>query len=85
MASVLTRCLHKILANRLKSVQLDQRQRAFRESDGCADNITMLDILLEHLRKKARSMYMVVLDVAKAFDSRCSGGGYDISRPPQSP
>lgn len=70
VSSVLVRTFHKILANRLKvSVPLDDRQRAFRETDGCSDNVMLLDMTLKYHQKKHRSVYVAILDMAKAFDS----------------
>lgn len=70
VASVLMRCLHKILAQRLdNSVEIDSRQRAFRRMDGCASNTYLLDLVLRHHRRKLRSVFIAVVDVSKAFDS----------------
>ena len=55
ISSVWIRTLHKILAGRLaRKIELDQRQRAFRQTDRCSDNIFLLDLMLRmhHLRKK---------------------------------
>lgn len=68
--SVLVRGLHKILAKRMEtSLDIDARQRAFRSTDGCADNTFLLDIILRTHRKRFRSLYMASLDISKAFDS----------------
>lgn len=68
--SVLIRGLHKILAKRVEAaLDIDQRQRAFRNTDGCADNTFLLDTILRYHRKKYRSVYIASLDVSKAFDS----------------
>lgn len=70
VSSVITRTFHKILANRMsKHVQLDERQKAFRNIDGCADNILTLDLLLRLHHGKHKPLFMVSLDVAKAYDS----------------
>lgn len=70
VSSVITRCLHKILAQRLdRNIELDNRQRAFRRMDGCASNTYLLDLVLRSHRKKLRSVYVAVIDVSKAFDS----------------
>lgn len=68
--SVLVRGLHKILAKRLEqALNIDQRQRAFRNTDGCADNIFLLDTILRYHRGGCKSVYVASLDVSKAFDS----------------
>lgn len=67
---ILLRGLHKILARRMeKALDIDLRQRAFRSTDGCADNTLLLDTLLRYHRKKYKSIYMASIDVSKAFDS----------------
>ncbi|CAB0034374.1 unnamed protein product [Trichogramma brassicae] len=67
--SVLLRTYHKVLADRLKSLELDARQRAFIEADGCADNTSLLDMLLKYHQSKIKTLFLVMLDMQKAFDS----------------
>lgn len=68
--SVIVRSLHKILARRLMHlVDIDHRQRGFRNTDGCADNTFLLDTILRQHRRKIRPLYMASIDVSKAFDS----------------
>lgn len=70
ISSVIIRTLHKVLAKRMaKSITLDQRQRAFRKTDGCSDNIFLLDLILRHHHAKHKPLFMASLDLAKAFDS----------------
>lgn len=70
VSSVFIRTLHKVLSTRMaKLVHLDPRQRAFRPTDGCSDNIFLLDLLLRYHHKQHESLYMASLDIAKAFDS----------------
>lgn len=69
VSSVLVRTLHKVLANRLKRVEIDKRQKAFRECDGCAENTILLDLALKYHWSKHKKMSMAILDMAKAFDS----------------
>lgn len=70
VSSVLTRTLHKVLAGRMaRLIHLDQRQRAFRPTDGCSDNIFLLDLLLRYHHRHHKSLYIASLDIAKAFDS----------------
>lgn len=70
VSSVLIRTLHKVLATRIaKRVTLDQRQRAFRPTDGCSDGVFLLDLLLRHHHKNHKPLFVASLDIAKAFDS----------------
>lgn len=57
VSSAIIRTLHKIFALRLrKSVALDERQRAFRPTDGCSDNIFLLDLALRYHFQKHKSL-----------------------------
>lgn len=68
--SVITRELHRILAHRISSsIQVDERQRANKNFDGCRDNVIQLDMILREHRSTFRQMYMASVDVSKAFDS----------------
>lgn len=68
--SVIVRQLHTILAKRLASaLPLDSRQRAFIAADGCADNTTLVDLLLRDHQRRHACCYIASLDVSKAFDS----------------
>ncbi|CAK9834256.1 Retrovirus-related Pol polyprotein from type-2 retrotransposable element R2DM [Anthophora retusa] len=68
--SIMTRTFHKVLAKRLlKSVPLDERQKAFLPTDGCAKNIFGLDMILKYHRQNFKQLYMASMDIAKAFDS----------------
>lgn len=69
--SVIVRGLHIILANRLEQmIPIDKRQRGFRsEIDGCRDNIFQLDFILKQCYQNFESLYMVSVDIAKAFPS----------------
>ena len=69
ISPVLIRLFHKVLANRLKTVSVDERQRAFRDTDGCSDNIFLLDLALRYTRRRISPLFMASTDVAKAFDS----------------
>lgn len=74
VSSVLLRTLHKVLATRMaRRVQLDQRQRAFRPTDGCSDNIFLLDLILRYHHKHHKPLFVASLDIAKAFDSVSHG------------
>lgn len=79
--SVLVRQLNAILATRLNSsINWDPRQRGFLPTDGCADNATIVDLVLRHSHKHFRSCYIANLDVSKAFDSLSHASIYDTLR-----
>ena len=60
----------KILARRLKDVVgLNPLQKAFREVEGCAEHIILIHGLIRNARKRNRSIFVVILDLAKTFDS----------------
>lgn len=68
--SIMTRAYHKILAKRLaESIDLDHRQKAFLPKDGCAINVFEIDLILKYHRQNFKPLYMMSMDVAKAFDS----------------
>ena len=71
MSSVLTRLVHKVLAQRVDQlIQLDGQQRAFRGAiDGCRDNTVLLDAILLSRYTSFRSLYIATLDIAKTVDS----------------
>lgn len=64
------RQFHKIIAGRiLKSHQWDDRQFAFLPQDGVAENLMMLDALINSARSECRELHIGSLDISKAFDS----------------
>ncbi|KAL0103799.1 hypothetical protein PUN28_017836 [Cardiocondyla obscurior] len=70
VSSVIIRTLHKVLATRMSNLlKFDQRQRAFRPTDGCSDNVFLLDLLLRFHSKNHKPLYTASIDIAKAFDS----------------
>lgn len=70
VSSVLIRPLHKVLATRMaRLIHLDQRQRAFRPTDGCSDNVFLLDMILRYHHRYHKPLLVASLDIAKAFDS----------------
>lgn len=70
VSSVIIRTLHKILATRLANIiEFDQRQRAFRPTDGCSDNVFLLDMLLQQKHKQHKPLFMASLNMAKTFGS----------------
>ncbi|GLV61330.1 hypothetical protein CBL_21153, partial [Carabus blaptoides fortunei] len=70
ISSVLSRCLHKILAKRVGIlVPISAKQSAFRPVDGCSINIFLVDKVLKHHREHFKPLYMATTDIAKAYDS----------------
>ena len=70
VASTLVRGFHKVLARRMNSlISLDERQSAFRATDGCADNEFQLDLIQRHHHTYHKALYIASIDVAKAFDT----------------
>lgn len=70
ISSVITRCLHKILAKRLStSIPIDSRQKAFIRIDGCAEATFQLDLVLRYHHTKLKNLYIASIDISKAFDA----------------
>lgn len=70
LGSILIRWFHSILAKRISSsISFELSQRGFMPTDGCADNTTMIDLLLRDHHQRFASCYIAVLDVSKAFDT----------------
>ena len=53
----------------LHAANLNERQKAFVPVDGCAQNTLLLDTVINRYRKQHRSLAVVGIDLAKAFDS----------------
>lgn len=74
MPSILVRWIHAILAKRIAhSIKFERTQKGFMPTDGCADNTTIIDLLLRGNHSNFTSCYIAVLDVRKAFDSVSHG------------
>lgn len=71
LPSVLTRLLHKVLAQRLDgAIYLDEAQRAFRAGIyGCRDNTVLLDAILKSRYTSYKSLHIATLDMVRAFYS----------------
>jgi hypothetical protein len=70
IASVITRHFNRVLAVRLEGLSaVDVRQRAFRRTDGVAENLFLLSSLLRDARQRYRGLCLASLDLSKAFDS----------------
>lgn len=69
IASTLLRLYNKVLSTRLSSsVHINDNQVGFRALNGCARNITWLNLLLRDARRQRKDLYTCLLDVSKAFD-----------------
>lgn len=71
LSSILDRLFAKVLEARLSQVvELNASQRGFIKSlDGCGENLTTYQGLMRYARTNAKSLIVVSLDLAKAFDS----------------
>ena len=66
----LLRLYTKILASRLQeTVKLNPLQKAFREVDGYSEHLALLHGAIREAKLRKKSIYVVFLDLAKAFDS----------------
>ena len=66
--SVLVREFHSILAGRLANgINIDERQRGFRNMDGCRDNTFQLDMILRQHYRSLKPLFIASVDIAKAF------------------
>jgi len=69
ISSVLIRHLHKILAMRMVSCGLlDERQRGFIKADGTTENVFALSAMIAVTRERLNPLFVMILDVRKAFD-----------------
>lgn len=70
MSSMFQRLHHRILAKRIsKYVKFHSAQRGFVETDGCLENVAILDHLIRASRKQHKNLFFACIDVRKAFDS----------------
>ncbi|NXX85276.1 POLR protein, partial [Urocolius indicus] len=57
-----------IITTRLtKACPINPRQRGFIKSAGCAENIKLLQLVIQNAKKEHRSLGVVFIDLAKAF------------------
>ena len=67
---VVTRILNSILARRLQAnINLHFSQRGFIRADGCLENTVLLNWTLKDAVKRNKALWLLSLDVRKAFDS----------------
>ena len=70
IASVITRCLHKILADRISGMVTDNpRQRGFKQGEGTAENLAILQCVIAECKRERRSAKIALVNIVKAFDS----------------
>ena len=64
------RLFHRLLAHRAEgSLPLSERQKAFREGDGLADNVWILRSIIDDCKARHRPLCATFVDVRKAFDT----------------
>ena len=70
IGNLLLRIYCKILAKRLNiRIPWNEHQKAFRPNTNTGCNVVLLDSILSHHWDKNREVHLVLLDLAKAFDS----------------
>ncbi len=70
IASYLIRSYHKILGFRLEStLPWHRRQKGFMQGDGIAQNVWMLETIINEAKAKLKPLCLTFVDVKKAFDS----------------
>ena len=64
MSTVLCRIFHRVLAQRAERLlPIGPREKAFRKGDGLADNVWLLQSLLDDCRAQALSLCVTFVDV----------------------
>ena len=70
IGSILLRLYAKVWDSRIrKNVSINNRQKAFRPVDGCFENVKILQDLIQVSRRRRKELNVVILDLAKAFDT----------------
>ena len=69
MMSKIVRLFHKILGNRLERLPMSERQKGFKKRDGVCELIYVVDALIRDAKDNCKSIHILFLDVAKAFDT----------------
>ena len=70
MSSIFLRILNSVLAKRVvEAVELHPCQRGFIPTDGCNENITLLNWVMHSAIRNNSAQCLTLLDVRKAFDS----------------
>ncbi|KAL3205846.1 hypothetical protein MRX96_052920 [Rhipicephalus microplus] len=69
VSHVVTQLLHKVFVRCLMaSAKLDFRQRAFIPVDGCAENLLLLQTVIDEAKHTLGPLAMASVNVAKAFN-----------------
>ena len=74
MPSKVIRLFHSLLANRLDVLGCSERQKAYQRRDGMLENLWILDGLFEYSKSSGKDLYVVYVDVSKAFDTVSHAG-----------
>ena len=67
--SKVIRLFHSFLANRLDMIGCSERQKAYQRRDGMLENLWILDGLFEYSKSSGKDLYVLYVDVSKAFDT----------------
>lgn len=60
---------HPCHSGLVAAISLDSRQKVFLPTEGCADNITLLDVIVRSAHDNCKSCHIALLPVSKSFDS----------------
>jgi len=70
IGSIILRLFSRILTVRLsKACPINTRQRGFIKSSGCPENLKLLQLLIQSVKREHRPLGVVFVDLAKAFDT----------------
>lgn len=70
ISNFVCRLFHKVLAYRMStSLALSTSQKAFREVDGIAANVELLEGIAQEAKRRLRPLRLAFIDLKKAFDS----------------
>lgn len=69
ISSILLRLINRLMAERLKAVELNCAQRGFSNIDGCLANNLTVQTIIKRKRKTGRGFVLITLDLRKAFDA----------------
>ena len=69
MGSMFCHLFHRVVAHTAeRALPLGPRQKAFREGDGLADNVWILQSIINDCKARRRPLCVMFIDVRKAFD-----------------
>ncbi|NXJ28965.1 POLR protein, partial [Dicrurus megarhynchus] len=54
-----------------RACPINPRQRGFISASGCSKNLKLLQLLVRNVKQEHRSLGVVFVDIAKAFDTIC--------------